>query len=186
MGFLERKEIEKIGFASFGENVKISERAVFYGAEKISIGHNTRIDDFCIISAGAGGIFIGSYIHISAYCSLQGQGKIVLEDFSGLSSKCAIYSSTDDYGGEYLTNPCVPIEFSNVISGPVILRKHVIVGSGTAILPNVEIGAGSAIGALSLVTKNIPESSIAMGTPAKVLKTRSKKLFELEKKLLGI
>jgi len=185
MSFLSEEKIKSIGFAHVGSNVKISSNAVFYGAERIRIGDNSRIDDFCIISAGPEGIEIGKYIHIAAYCSMQGQGRIVMEDFSGLSSRVAIYSSSDDYSGNFMTNPCVPAKFTNVLHGPVIIRKHVIIGVGAAILPNVAIGVGSAIGALSLVAKNIPEHSIASGVPAKVIKGRERRLEDLERELLN-
>lgn len=184
MGFIEKDKLDLLGFKKIGDNVKISENAIFYNHGNITIDDNTRIDDFCIISAGVGGIDIGKYVHIAAYCSIQGSGKVIMEDFSGLSSKVSIYSSSDDYSGISMTNPCVPSEFTNVKSGDVILKKHVIVGVGSCILPNVTIGLGSAVGALSLVNKSIPDNVIVIGVPAKVKIKRSDKLFELEKKLI--
>jgi acetyltransferase-like isoleucine patch superfamily enzyme len=184
MSFLSEEKIKAIGFAYVGSNVKISGNAIFYGAERISIGNNTRIDDFCVISAGREGIEIGKYVHIAVYVSMQGQGKIILEDFAGVSSRVAIYSSNDDYSGNFMTGPCVPSKFTNVVHGPVVIGKHVIVGAGAAILPNITIGVGSAVGALSLVTKSIPEYSVAMGVPAKVIKRRERRLEDLEKQLL--
>lgn len=56
MAILTREEIEQMGFASVGENVLISTKASFYGISKIHIGNNVRIDDFCVISAGAEGV----------------------------------------------------------------------------------------------------------------------------------
>jgi galactoside O-acetyltransferase len=183
MSFYSNDELKKMGFKYLGENVKLSRLSSIYGHENIEIGNNSRIDDFCVISASNNGIEIGSYVHIAAYSSIQGKGKVVLEDFSGLSSRVAIYSSTDDYSGDFMTNPTVPAKYINVISGNITLKKHVIIGVGSAIMPNVEIGIGSAIGAFSLVTKNIPEHSIAVGVPAKFIKTRRNNLLELEKEL---
>lgn len=184
MGFLKKEDLELLGFKKIGNNLKISENAIFYNHKNISIDDNTRIDDFCIISAGTGGIEIGKYVHIAAYCSIQGVGKVIMEDFSGLSSKVSIYSSSDDYSGISMTNPCVLSEFTNVKSGDVTLKKHVIVGVGSSILPNVTIGLGSAIGAFSLVNSDIPDSVIAAGVPAKEKNKRSKKLFEIEIKFI--
>lgn len=48
--FLSQKELEEIGFCSYGTNVKISRYARIYSPEKIKIGDNVRIDDFCILS----------------------------------------------------------------------------------------------------------------------------------------
>ena len=60
MAILTREEIEKMEFASVGNNVFISTKASFYGTSKIHIGNNVRIDDFCVISAGEGGVYIGN------------------------------------------------------------------------------------------------------------------------------
>lgn len=172
-------------FKSVGSNVKISSMVRFYNAGNISIGDNTRIDDFCIISAGKGGIEIGRNVHIAVYVSIIGAGKIVVSDFAGLSSRSSVYSSNDDYSGEFMTGPTLPSKYTNVTSGPVYIGRHVVLGSGSIILPNVSIGDGSAIGALSLVTKDCLPFSIYLGIPAKKVKDRSDKLLELEKKYLN-
>jgi len=90
MAFLDRSKIAEMGFSAVGKNVLISDRASFYNSSNISIGNNVRIDDFCVFSAGSSGIKIGSYIHIAAYSSLIGAGKITLEDFSNISSRVSI------------------------------------------------------------------------------------------------
>jgi galactoside O-acetyltransferase len=91
-----------------------------------------------------------------------------------------VYSSTDDYSGNYLTNHTVDEKFTNIISGEVVLGKHVIVGAGTVILPNVKIGDYSAVAGLSLVAKNVEEFKIVGGIPSKVIKEREKNLINLE------
>ena len=58
---------------------------------------------------------------------------------------------------------------------PVYIKDDVWIGSNSIILKGVTIGRGSVIGAGSLVTKNIPENSIALGCPAKVVKKRFSK-----------
>ena len=106
-------------------------------------------------------------------------------DFSGLSQGVRIYSGTDDYSGQALTNPTVPHQYLNVHIAPVRLGRHVIIGSGSVILPGVTIGEGSAVGALSLVTKSLDDWGIYSGVPVKRLKSRSRKLLELENDLLN-
>lgn len=182
--FYSREELEKIGFKSVGKNVLISDKTSIYNPQNIDIGNNVRIDDFCVISAGNGGIIIGNNVHIAVFCSLIGQGKITMKNFSGLSSKVSIYSSTDDYSGNYLTNPTVDDSFTNVISGDVTLGKHVIVGSGSLILPNVKIGDFSSVAALSMVSKDVESGTIVGGVPSKKIKDRNTKLEELEWKYL--
>lgn len=185
MGFLSRDEMERLGFASLGQNVVLSDKASFYNCAAISIGSHVRIDDFCALSAGAGGIRIGSYIHIAIGCSLIGAGAILIEDFSTLSSRVAIYSSSDDYSGRSLTNPLLPAEYKRVHEAPVHLGRHVVVGSGSVILPGVDIQEGCAIGALSLIKNDCPAFGIYAGSPARRIKERAADLLELEKKFLA-
>ena len=170
--FLSKYDIEKIGFKSIGENVLISDKASIYGAHNIEIGSNVRIDDFCILSAGEGGIKIGNYIHIACYAHLIGGGEIILEDHSQVSGKVSIYSSSDDFSGEYLVGPTVPTKYTNVKHLKVHLKKFVVLGCNTVVLPGVTLGEGCAVGALSLVNKDLLPYRIYAGTPAKVIKQR--------------
>lgn len=177
---LSREAIDALGFASVGENVQISDCASFYGVSRITLGNNVRIDDFCVLAAGVGGILIGNYVHIAVGSSLIGAGMITMSDFSGLSSRISIYSSSDDYSGATLTNPTVPSEYTGVTHADVFLGKHVIVGSGSVILPGVTIEDGVAVGALSLVSKNCKAFGIYAGNPARRIKERKRDLLDLE------
>lgn len=182
---MSRVTIERMGFASVGKNVFISDRASFYNCANIALGNNVRIDDYCVLAAGAGGISIGDYVHIAVGSSLIGAGKITMSDFSGLSSHVSIYSSSDDYSGAAMTNPTVPSQYTNVIHADVFVGRHVIVGSGSVILPGVTLEEGAAIGALSLVQKNCRAFGIYFGSPAKLIKERKRDLLELEKAFLS-
>lgn len=138
-----------------------------------------RIDDFCLLS---GKIKIGNYVHIAAYTSIfAGKAGVEMKDFSGLSSSCAIYAESDDYSGEHLTNPTVPQQYLGVHGEKVILEKHVIVGSGTTILPGVELKEGCAVGSMSLVNQSLDAWGIYAGIPCHRLKERSRELLKLEK-----
>jgi len=172
-----QNELSQMGFKSIGENNLLSKNTQIYSPEKIVIGNNNRIDDFCILS---GNIEIGNYIHIAAGCYLYGSHSIVMKDFSAISSRSAIYSATDDYSGEWFTNPTIQESYRHIIHGPVILNKHVIIGSGCTILPNVIIGEGVAVGAMSLVNKNLQEWGTYVGIPCVWKKERSQKVLELE------
>ena len=180
MGFLSRAEIDEMGFSYVGSNALLSDKASYYNCANISIGQNVRIDDFCVLSAGEGGIEIQSHVHIAVYCLLTGAGKITLCDFSGLSSRVSIYSSSDDYSGASLTNPTVPDAFKGILNADVYLGRHVIVGSGSVILPGAVLGDGVAVGALSLVSKSCPAFGIYSGVPAKRIKERKQALLVLE------
>jgi dTDP-4-amino-4,6-dideoxy-D-glucose acyltransferase len=184
MGYLTNQQILNMGFASIGENVLLSDKASYYNCQKIQFGNNVRVDDFCVLSAGECGIAIGNYVHIAVYCSIIGNGKVIMEDFSGLSARVSIYSSSDDYSGLAMTNPMVPPEFTNVQNADVKIGRHVIIGTGSVVLPGVNLEEGVAIGALSLVKKNCRSFGIYIGVPAKRISERKHDLLSKEKDLL--
>jgi galactoside O-acetyltransferase len=170
--FYDPEELRDFGFKSIGSNVYISRKASFYGAEKMQIGDNVRIDDFCILS---GNIEIGSNIHISAYCALYGGMGIRIEDYSGLSARCTVYSAVDDFSGNYLIGPMVNPALTNVTGGTVTIKKFVQVGAGTVIMPAVTLNEGVAVGSMSFINKTLDQWTIYAGCPVKKIKDRSKK-----------
>lgn len=184
MAYLTDEQLKSKGFKHIGKNVSISEKASIYNSGNISIDDNARIDDFCILSAGERGIEIGKYVHIGCYSSLIGQGKIVLSDFSGISGRVSIYSSNDDFSGASLAHPTIPEKYRNVQHGKVILEKHSIVGTGSVIFPDVEIGVGAVVGAMSLVRSDCEDFGIYVGCPVRKIGSRKQDILELEQKFL--
>jgi galactoside O-acetyltransferase len=170
--FLSKEEIAKIGFKSVGENVLLSDKASIYNAANISIGDNSRIDDFCILSAGVGGIDIGKNVHVSCYASLIGAGNITLRNYSCVSVRCSVFSSTDDFTNLYFTNPTVDISQRNVFTKDVEIGVNAVIGAGSVVLPGVKVGEGSSVGAMSLLKISIPPFTIWGGIPAKFIKSR--------------
>jgi len=174
--FYTKEELICLGLKELGDNVLISRNTSIYSPEKISIGNNVRIDDYCILS---GTITFGSYIHISAFCALYGSQGIVLEDYTGLSPRCTIFSATDDFSGDYLIGPMVDKKFTNVKGGEVLIKKYTQIGASCVILPNLTIEEGVAVGSMSFVNKSLDEWGIYVGVPVIRLKDRSKKLLRL-------
>lgn len=185
-GYFSDEQLVDFGFKKVGNNVRIAKNCTIIGQGNIELGNNVRIDGYCsIIAAGDGFAKIGSFVHIAGYCGIYAGKGVVLEDFSGLSAGVRIYTGTDDYSGRTLTNPTVPKKYTGVTSGPVTLQRHVIIGTGSVILPGIRANEGAAVGALSLITKDLEAWSIYGGTPARKLRDRSKDLLEIEKQLFA-
>ena len=174
--FYSQEELGSIGFKSIGNSVLISRNATFYGVENMSIGSHVRIDDFCILS---GHIAFGTHIHISAYCTLYGFYGIEMEDYTGLSPRCTVFSAMDDFSGNYLISPMVDEKLTNVTGGKILIKKYSQIGAGCVVFPDLIIEERVAVGALSLVNKSLPEWSICAGIPAKKINERSKELLKL-------
>lgn len=183
--FYSEEELRSFGFKRLGQNVKIKKNVGIYFTENISIGDNVRIDDFVIIVASGEPVKIGNYIHIAANCYLAASAGLVMEDFSSLAPGVKVFTGSDDYSGNKLTNPTVDRKYIGGDSGTVIIGRHVIIGAGSVILPKVRIDEGASVGAMSLVVRNLGPWMVYFGIPAKRLKSRSKNLLELEKLFLS-
>ena len=166
-----------------GMDSKIYPSAKLCYEELITIGSRVIIDDFVFI-AGKSGVFIGDFVHIGVHSLISGQGEVRLESFSGLSSGVRLFSSTEIFDGDNLTNPTIPSTYRKVKSGPIVIGKHAVVCANCVIMPNVTIGEGAVIGANSLVTKSVEPWGFYQGMPLRKFKTRkSVKILELEKRL---
>jgi acetyltransferase-like isoleucine patch superfamily enzyme len=183
MAFLSSEVLQSMNFKYLGKDVKISDRAAIYNPELIEIGDYSRIDDFCVIS---GKVKLGRNVHIAVYCNIAGGEKgVTLDDFSGLAYGCHVFSQSDDYSGRSLTNPTIPAKYKNETKLPVHLKRHVIVGACSVVLPGVTIEEGTSVGAMSMITKSTDAWSVYFGCPAKKIKSRKKDLLELEKQFLS-
>ena len=176
--------LKKIGVNILGNNIKISKQTKIINPHNVFLNDNIRIDDFCFISAH-GIINIGNYVHIARNCSLISSDNniIKLSDFTGISSNCNLYGKTDNFDGTTLTGPTVPKKYNKVISGDIILEKHVVIGSTSIILPNTVVKEGSVIGCLSLVKGTIDPWGIYGGIPLKKIKDRKQDLLQFEKEI---
>lgn len=173
--FYTEEELRELPIKSFGKNVFISNKVSFYSNHEIVIGNHVRIDDFCILS---GKITLGNYIHISAFSALYGAYGITMEDFTGLSPRCTVFSASDNFNGNSLMSPMTKKEHNDIISGEVIIKKYSQIGANSIIMPKVCVEEGTAIGALSLVTKSTEEWSFFAGNPAIKVKDRQKGLLD--------
>lgn len=175
--FYSHEELQQIGFKSVGHDVLISRFARFYSEKDISIGNHVRIDDFSILS---GNIVLGDYIHISGYCALYGKLGIEMENFTGLSPRCSIFSASDDFSGSFYIGPMVDEKLTNVTGGLVLIKQYSQIGASSVVMPNIIIGDGVAVGAMSLVLDDLQPWSIYAGIPAKFIKNRNKNLLKLD------
>ena len=94
-------------------------------------------------------------------------------------------AQSDDYSGMTMTNPTVPTEFKNEISSPISIGRHSILGTGSIVLPGVEIPDGVSSGANTLFRENPEPWSVYVGSPARRIKERSRNLLNLENRYLS-
>ena len=155
-----------------GADCTIHPTVEIFGAEHLRIGDGVRIDCFAVISAGPGTVSIGGHTHIAAGVYIYGGGGVDIGARSKLSPLVTILSQTDDFTDGSLAGPLAPHALRHVISAPVVLERHALVGAGCVLLPGVTVGFGASVGAQSLVREDVPAHAVVAGVPARVIGTR--------------
>ncbi|HSX13959.1 MAG TPA: acyltransferase [Chlamydiales bacterium] len=181
--YYPEEELKSLGFGSVGKNVKIHSKASLYGIENIYLGDHVRIDDFTVIIA-TGKLLIGNYVSIPNFCFLGAKNGITIGDFVTFAPGVKIFSASDDYEGNRLTGVAVPAGMTGGIHAPVVIENHVIIGTGSVILPGVLVAEGCAVGALSLVKGSLEPWGVYSGIPVVRRKNRKKDLLKLADKLM--
>lgn len=182
-GYYSTDELNKLGFASVGDRVFISKKASIYGAPQMHLGHDIRIDDFCIL---VGNITLGNYIHIDPYVGLHGSGggEVILCDFTTVGAGSSIYAGSDDLSGDYLVNSTIPAAYTHIICSRIVLNKHSFIGLNSVLLPGAVLGEGAVLGAMSMLKKSADDWSIYVGVPAKKIKNRNRNCLIKEQQFI--
>ena len=179
-GYFSEDELATLPFRKIGKNVKIGKNSTFIGVENISLGSNIRIDGNVTFAAASGFISVGNYVHIGGLSHFSCSGGIEIGDYCTFSQGVRVYSASDDYSGKTLTNPTTPASLRKEIRGLVKIQNHVIVGSGSVILPKTILHEGAAVGALSMINSDLKAWTIYAGIPAKRVRKRSSDLLDIE------
>ncbi|KCZ72306.1 acetyltransferase (isoleucine patch superfamily) [Candidatus Methanoperedens nitroreducens] len=192
LGLYLRKQFYRSLFKNIGRNVFFGKDITLRQPCKIKVGHNTIIDDCCQLIAdgeNSTGIELGSNVILNQNVRLKGDGSLKIGDNTKINSNCSItfgdnvkigknvliggYSSIIGALTHRFDRTDIPIIAQGKESkGGIIIEDNVWIGASVVILNGVSIGKDSIIGAGSVVTKSIPEFSIAFGVPARVVKRR--------------
>jgi len=155
-----------------GEHVFLGERVIIYQTDEgsVKLGKEVQLYSDITIETGADGqVIIGDETHIQPRCQLSAyQGSVQIGCRVEIAPNCAFYPYNH---GTKLGNPIrtQPLESR----GGIIIGDDAWLGFGVVVLDGVQIGKGAVIGAGSVVTSDIPEDAIAIGSPARVVKMRS-------------
>ncbi len=112
----------------------------------------------------SGDVSLGNKVSMAAYVHIWGEGGVSIGDEVMIGSHTAIVSITHEKKAERMWN--------TEVKKSVVIGDNVWIGSHCVVMPGVEIGQGSIIGAGSIVTKNVPENTICYGAPAVPVQTR--------------
>lgn len=112
-------------------------------------------------------VYIGSNFTVASLISWEGC-QLTIEDRVAIGPNVTLVLSSD-------ANNSKLMEVIAPIVGSIIIKHDSWIGAGSVILPNVEIGRMSIVGASSMVNKNVDEYTVVAGNPARFLKAIEKK-----------
>jgi len=142
--------------------VKTFDYLKIVGLDKIDFGHDIIIDDFVLIYA-SGNIKIGNFVHIASFVTITGGAPISIGDFCAISHGTKVISGSDDFKSWGFGNSTISEKYRNVKRQPINIGNFCIIGANSVILPGVTIGEGVAIGANSVVTKDLEPWGVYVG-----------------------
>tara|TARA_B100000902_G_scaffold249873_1_gene236458 strand:+ start:3423 stop:4016 length:594 start_codon:yes stop_codon:yes gene_type:complete len=161
-------------FTAFGEgSIMCFPPAALFGEHAIKVGVDTMIGPFVSLSAGMGPnqellsnhiVEIGDRVLIGRGSSIVGHFHIVIEDdvFFGPN----VYVTDQNHAFDDLS---LPIGKQSMPEEPVRIGAGSWIGTNSVVLPGVTIGKHVAIGAGSIVTSDLPDNCVAVGSPARVI-----------------
>ncbi len=190
-GLLLRSKLYKSLLGSCGRNVNFGMNVILRHPHKIHIGDNVNIDDNCLIDAKGTentGISIGSGSFIGRNTILSCKnGDIEIGENANIGFNCEIFSASKVtlgknnlfaaycylIGGEHTYDRTdVSVLEQERISRGITIEDNVWLGASVKVNDGVTIGRDSIIGTSAVVREDVPEFSIAVGIPAKVVKSR--------------
>lgn len=174
---IARSKFYSFFFAEFGHGSRIESPIKLENPGQIAIGKNVHIGPGCWFLASSEKtstsnpcqptLEIGDECSFSGYCVISAKGKVVLEN--GVLVARNVYIA--DHSHEFI-NTEGSIRFSGTTeTKETRVGKNTWIGTGVYIAPGVTIGERCVIGSNSVVTKSVPAFSVAVGIPAKIVKT---------------
>lgn len=151
----------------FGSRVLIGKGSLIHAGNKIQLKDDVHVSRYCTLRSGPGDIVVNEMVNIGTYSHIDGHGGVEIGKNTLLARNVEILS-----GSHIFKDPTVPIRFQGTELKKTIIGEDVWLGFRATVLPGVTVGEGAVVGAGAVVTKNIPDHSIASGVPAEVIKKR--------------
>lgn len=105
---------------------------------------------------------IGKNVFINFDCIFLDLGGITIEDNVQIAPRVSLLSEG---------HPLSPQDRHALIPGQITIKKNAWIGAGATILPGVIVGENAVVAAGAVVTKDVPDNTVAAGIPAKIIKT---------------
>jgi acetyltransferase-like isoleucine patch superfamily enzyme len=204
LGLWLRGRLYRRLLGSVGRNVLFGRNLTLRHPHKIHVGDDVVVDDNCMLDAKGssntgivlgdgvfvgrnsilvckdGDIEIGRRVNISYFCEIFSSNRVRVGDNTLIAAYCYLMS-----GGSYDFESSVPMADQEVFGsvGPLEIGPDCWLGAKTVVLDGASIGAGSVVGAGAVVNRPIPPRSVAVGLPARVVRTLAEHPLDREHRI---
>ncbi len=161
-------------FQGFGDRSVITPPARLVGTHRIHIGRNVTIGSNCWLhvlkdssNSSSPAIQIGDGCSFAGFCTVTAAQSVIIEP----NVLIARYVYISDHGHSY-TDYSLPIKDQGITTpANVRVREGAWLGQGVIICPGVTIGRNAVIGANSVVKADVPDHHVAVGAPARIIRS---------------
>ncbi len=130
------------------------------------LGRRSVVESYCCINNAVGDVTIGDYTRIGIHCTVI--GPVCIGSHVNLAQGITVTALNHNFG-----DAARRIDEQGVSTKPVVIGDDVWIGANAVILPGVTIGSHCVIAAGAVVTKDVPDYTLAGGVPAKIIKDLS-------------
>ncbi|UAM96763.1 acyltransferase [Polaribacter litorisediminis] len=146
-----------------GATVRRRSRIDVFPWNRFEIGDLTTIEDFCTVNNGSGDVLLGNRVRVGIGSVVI--GPVTMGSGSGLGQHVFVSGFNHGFSDGTKNSSQQPLQVK-----PTVIGEDSHIGANSVVLAGVTIGKRCQIGAGSVVTKDIPPFSVAVGNPARVIK----------------
>lgn len=146
-----------------GATIRRRSRIDVFPWNRFEVGKLTTIEDFCTVNNGSGNVLLGDRVRVGIGSVII--GPVTMGSGSGLGQHVFVAGFNHGYSDGSKNSSVQPLDIK-----PTIIEEEAHIGANSVVVAGVTIGKRSQVGAGSVVTKDIPPFSVAVGNPARVVK----------------
>lgn len=159
-----------------GKNAKIRRpsRMDVFPYKRFELGRDSTVESYCVINNGAGDVLLGDRVRVGIGSVII--GPVIMGNGSGLGQHVFLSGFNHGYADGDKNSSVQDLDIR-----PTIIEEESHIGANSVVVPGITIGKRCQIGAGSVVTKDIPPFSVAVGNPARVIKRYNQETRQWEK-----
>ncbi len=157
-----------------GAVIRRNARIDVFPWKRFEIGKLTTIESYCTINNGSGDVLMGDRVRVGIGSVVI--GPVTMGSGSGLGQHVFVSGFNHGFSDATKNSSVQDLDIR-----PTVIEEEAHIGANSVILAGVRIGKRCQIGAGSVVTKDIPPFSVAVGNPARVIKQFNKESGKWEK-----